>query len=260
MTSEVTHESTTLCFGVLHLGDHNITYGIGEHLAPQKYDALVKELSEAFTSADLPKTYHVLDAYFKTSTYALTSLFSDERRKILGMIMAPTLKEAQAAYDSLYEHHAPLIRYLKGAGTPWPKVLSAAADMSLNAKLGDILQGEKPELQTVKPLLEEAGLAGVTLDAARLGLLLKVNIEHMAERLFENPGDLSCLEQLNKAALLARSMPFEVNLWNPQTLCFEIIHAHWPPFKDKADQGDADAQAWIQNATLLAENFSVQLP
>jgi len=120
--------------------------------------------------------------------------------------------------------------------------------------------GDEPELQTVKPLLEEAQLAGVTLDAVGLGLLLKITIERMAERLFDNPSDLFCMERLNEAATLARSVPFEVNLWKPQTLCFKIIHAHWPEFKSKAVQGDNDARKWIRNATLLAENFSVQLP
>jgi hypothetical protein len=65
---------------------------------------------------------------------------------------------------------------------------------------------------------------------------------------------------LNNTASLARAMPFEVNLWKPQMLCFKIIHGHWPEFKDKAGQGDADAQERIRGAALLAENFSVRLP
>jgi len=260
VTSDVTRDFTTLCFGVLHHGDHNITYGIGEYVEPSKYESLVKKLSEAFSSGNLPKTLLVLDEYFKTSTYALTSLFSDERRKILGMIMEPTLEEALAAYEAVYEHHAPLIRFLKESGTPSPKVLYVAADICLNAKLGKAFQSDELELQTVKPLLEEAQSTGVTLDAVRLGLLIKLTIEGMAERLLENPGDLSCMEKLNKAAILSRAMPFEVNLWKPQTLCFQIIHAHWPEFKGKAVQGGNAAKEWIRQATLLAENFSVKLP
>jgi alpha-amylase/alpha-mannosidase (GH57 family) len=260
VTSDVTRENRTFWFGVLHLGDHNITYGISEYLEPKRYETLVKELSEAFSGADLPRTLHVLDEYFNTSTYALTSLFSDERRKILNMIMEPTLNEAQAAYDAVYEHHASLIRFLKGAGTPQPEVLSMAAEMSLNAKLGKAFAGEVPDVSTVKPLLEEAKLAGVNLDATKLGFLLKTTIERLAERLFEDSDDFSCMEQLNNAAVLARSVPFEVNLWKSQTLCFKVIHMHWSEFKAKSVQGDNDARKWIRDATLLAENFSVQLP
>ena len=135
VTSKVTRISISLCFGVLHLGDHSIACGTGEYQGAQKYEALVKNISDAFAVADFPKTILLMGQYFGTSTYSLTSLFADQRRKVLNTIMEPTLKEAEAAYSSIYEHHAPSIRFLKGSGTPRPKVLSVAADLCLNAKL-----------------------------------------------------------------------------------------------------------------------------
>ena len=203
---------------------------------------------------------HILEEYFQTSTYALASLFVDERRKILGMIMDPILRDAQATYDAIYQQHAPLIRFLKEVGTPQPRALYVAADMSLHAKLSLVFSGEEPDVATVTPLLEEASLAGINLDGTKLGFLLKTTIERMAEQLFNNPDDCSCMEQLNNAAALARSVPFDVNLWRPQTLCYKIIHTHWPQHKRKAVAGDAEARQWIRSATVLAENFSVQLP
>jgi len=181
VTSEVTRISSSLCFGVLHLGDHSIACGTGEYQGVQKYEALAKEISAAFAGADFPKTILLLGKYFGTSTYSLTSLFADERRKVLDIIMGPTLREAEAAYNSIYEHHAPLIRFLTGSGTPRPQVLSVAADLCLNAKLRRVLQGDGLDPEVVKPLLEEARLAGATLDATALCLLLTANIERLAE-------------------------------------------------------------------------------
>lgn len=86
VTSNIVNDSITLNFGVLHLGDHNITCGIGESRGAKEYEAFVGQLTGAFSSADFPKTLQVLHEYFKTATYSLTSLFSDERRKLLGMI------------------------------------------------------------------------------------------------------------------------------------------------------------------------------
>ena len=260
VTSKITRISTSLCFGVLHLGDHNIACGTGEYQGAQKYEALVKEISEAFARADFPKTILLLGKHFGTSTYSLTSLFADERRKVLNMIMEPTLKEAEAAYGSLYEHHAPLIRFLKGAGAPLPKGLALAAELCLNAKLRGSLQGEGLEPEVVRPLLEEARLAGATLDATALGLLLAVNIEHLAEQLLEQPDDLSRMERLNSAAKLVRTLPFEVNLWKTQNTCYKLLHTHWSDFKEKAGLGDKSAQEWIRNCTVLAENFRLRVP
>lgn len=258
--SEVTRESTSLCFGVLHLGDHNIACGTGEYQGAQKYGALVKKISEAFAVADFPKAILLLGKYFGTSMYSLTSLFTDERRKVLNMIMEPTLREAEAAYSSIYEHHAPLIRFLKGAGAPLPKGLALAAELCLNAKLRGSLQGEGLEPEVVRPLLEEARLAGATLDATALGLLLAVNIENLAEQLLEQPDDLSRMERLNSAAKLVQTLPFEINLWKTQNTCYKLLHTYWSDFKEKAGLGDKSAQEWIQNCTVLAENFRLREP
>jgi len=260
VTSMVTRISISLCFGVLHLGDHTISCGTGEYQGAQKYEALVKNISDAFAVADFPKTILLLGQYFGTSTYSLTSLFADERRKVLNMIMEPTLREAEAAYSAIYEHHAPLIRFLKGSGTPRPQVLSVAADLCLNAKLRGVLQGDGLDPQVVIPLLEEARLAGAVLDEAALGLLLKTNIERLAQQALEQCEDLSCMERLNKAAKLVRTLPFEINLWQIQNICYKILHTKWADFKEKAGLGDKDAQEWIRNCTEVAENFKLRVP
>jgi hypothetical protein len=249
-----------LCFGVLHLGDHSIACGTGEYQGAQKYEALVKNISDAFAGADFPKTILLMGQYFGTSTYSLTSLFADERRKVLDTIMEPTLREAEAAYSSIYEHHAPLIRFLNGSGTPRPKVLSVAADLCLNAKLRRVFQGDGLDPQVVRPLLEEARLAGAVLDEVALGLLLKINIERLARQVLEQCEDLSCMERLNKAAKLVRTLPFEINLWQIQNICYKILHTKWAAFKEKADMGDKHAQEWISNCTEVSENFKLQVP
>lgn len=260
VSSEVTRVSSSLCFGVLHLGDHNIACGTGEYQGAQKYEALAKEISAAFAGADFPKTILLLGKYFGTSTYSLTSLFADERRKVLNIIMEPTLREAEAAYSSIYEHHAPLIRFLTGSGTPRPPVLSVAADLCLNTKLRGVLQGEDLDPEVVEPLLEEARLAGATLDTSALELLLADNIERMAERLLEKPEDLSLLEKLNGAAQLVRALPFEVNLWKVQNTCYKLLHTCCPAFKNRADMGDKNVDEWISHCEILAESFRIRMP
>jgi hypothetical protein len=249
-----------LCFGVLHLGDHSIACGTGEYQGSQKYEALAKEISAAFAGADFPKTILLLGKHFGASTYSLTSLFADERRRVLNIIMEPTLSEAEAAYSSIYEHHAPLIRFLNGSGTPRPQLLSVAADLCLNAKLRRVLQGDGLEPEVVGPLLEEARLAGAILDATALGLLLAANIERLAEELLGQPDDLSLLTRLNKAAKLVRALPFEVNLWKTQNICYKVLHAHCPQLREKAGLGDQNAREWLHHYTVLAENFLLRAP
>ncbi|MGC8494909.1 MAG: DUF3536 domain-containing protein [Syntrophobacteraceae bacterium] len=260
VTSEVTRATSSLCFGVLHLGDHSIACGTGDYQGAQKYEALAEEIAAAFAGADFPKTILLLGKYFGTSTYSLTSLFADERRRVLDIIMGPTLREAEAAYCAIYEHHASLIRFLTGSGTPRPRVLSVAADLCLNAKLRRLFQGVGLDPEVIRPLLEEARLAGATLDATALGLILATNIENLAEQLLEQPEDLSRLERLNKAAQLIRSLPFQVNLWKTQNICYKLLQVHCPNFHEKAGSGDQNAKEQLRHCTILAENFLLRMP
>ena len=108
--------------------------------------------------------------------------------------------------------------------------------------------------------LQKPGLAGVTLDAAALGLLLASNIERLAEELLGQPDDVSLMEKLNKSAKLVRILPFEVNLWKTQNICYNILHACCPDFKEKVDSGDDNALEWIRNGMILAENFQIRMP
>jgi len=66
--------------------------------------------------------------------------------------------------------------------------------------------------------------------------------------------------RLNRAAKLVRVLPFEFNLWKTQNICYNILHSCCPDFKEKADSGDENAREWIHNATVLAEDFRIQMP
>jgi hypothetical protein len=103
-------------------------------------------------------------------------------------------------------------------------------------------------------------LAGAALDATALGLLLTANIERLAEQLLSQPDDLSRMERLNKAAKLVRTLPFGVNLWKTQNICYNVLHTNWPVFKKEAGMGNKDAQEWIRNCTVLARNFWIVAP
>ena len=86
------------------------------------------------------------------------------------------------------------------------------------------------------------------------------NIERLAEQLLEQPDDLSRMERLNKAAKLVRKLPFAVNLWKTQNICYNILHTNWADFQKKAGMGDKDSQEWIRDGTVLAENFWIVAP
>lgn len=103
-------------------------------------------------------------------------------------------------------------------------------------------------------------MAGATLDVTALGLLLAINIESLAEQLPEQPFDLSRLKRLNKAAPLVRTLPFEVNHWKTQHICYKLLNSHCANFEEKAGLGDQHTQEWLRHYTVLAEIFLLRVP
>src|SRR5690606_2260352 len=64
ISSDITGEAARLSFGVLHLGDHNISGGICEFQGEEAYARMVEEITELFQRADIPAVLRVLDRNF----------------------------------------------------------------------------------------------------------------------------------------------------------------------------------------------------
>ena len=128
-TSEITLETGELAFGVLHFGDHNLHGGVRAMTSNAEYEKLIAEATAAFSRADIPEVIRAFDRGFGVDTYSLKSLFRDEQRSILSQILISTLDEAEAAYRQLYEHHAPLLRFLIDLKAPLPKAFRLPRSM-----------------------------------------------------------------------------------------------------------------------------------
>jgi alpha-amylase/alpha-mannosidase (GH57 family) len=164
VSSEITLESASLSFGVLHFGDHNLNAGVRDYQGEEAYQAMVREATKTFLRADFPEVIRLLDRYFGTVTYSLKSLFRDEQRRVLGYVLESVLSEAEAAYRDLYERHYPLMRFLNEIGNPLPRALLSAADFILNTDLQRELSNESLDAERIGKLLDDAQLWDITLD------------------------------------------------------------------------------------------------
>jgi alpha-amylase/alpha-mannosidase (GH57 family) len=259
ITSDITSESALLSFGVLHFGDHNVNGGVRKFQGEEAYQSTVQELSEAFKRADFPEVIRLFDKQFGESTYSLRSLFRDEQRKILSLLLESTLAEAEAIYRQLYDRSAPMMRFLTDLRIPSPKAFYAAAEFVLNSNLRRAFESEKLDLERIGSLLEEVRSEGVTLDSETLEYTLRRRIERMAESLFDNPADLSLLEGLGAVLDLTGSLPFMVNLWKPQNTYYKLLRTVYPDFKSRAEQGDESASVWTSHFISLGEKLSIRI-
>jgi len=255
--SRVTQECAHLTFGALHLGDHNLNAGTRYFRDHEDYDSLVRQVGDAFLSADIPGALRALDRQFVGVTYSLKSLFRDEQRRVLSIILDSTLGDLEGSFRQLYEQHAPLMRFLGELGTPPPRVLHMTAEFVLNASLRRAFEEENFDLERIRSLLDAAQRERVTLDSAGLSYALRYSLERMIQRLQAGPAEMESLERLEAVVDLARGLPFEVDLWEVQNRYYQMLQQVRPEFQTRDDDAGRN---WLAHFDRLGEKLRILVP
>jgi alpha-amylase/alpha-mannosidase (GH57 family) len=252
---EVTRSADQLVYGVLHLGDHNLTCGVRPDGDPASFGALIKEASEAFERGDFPEVIRIMDRHFQPAHYSLKSLFRDEQRKILNQILSATRDEIHNAYRRISDQYMPLVRFLDDLRVPAPQALHLAFELVLNAELCREFERDTVDVEQVRRLLKDCQTTKVNLETAALGYAAKNCLDRLAAQLRETPDDLALLQKVVDVASVVREFPFEVNLWKPQNIYNKMSATVLAVKHNLAAQGDADARAWTEKFLALGEQL-----
>jgi alpha-amylase/alpha-mannosidase (GH57 family) len=225
ITSTITEKTQAFSFAVLHFGDQNITAAVKPYCDDDagEFEAFAAEASEQVQRADFPDVIRLIDRYYGHVDYSLTSLFSDEQRRIVQLILNSTLWDIESSLTNIYEDHASLLHYLSQAGLPKPPALTLAAEFAINAGLRRALEGDPVDQAQLRSFLQLAKADKVPLDTTTLSYIAD---QRMKRAMVELQMSAGSLEMLDRALLLARTLvelPFELNLWQAQNIWYEIL-------------------------------------
>lgn len=255
--SEITRDTADFIFGVFHLGDHNVRAGIAPGGQNGEYEQLVHHLTDAFSKADAAEVTRLLDERFGQQVYSLKSLFRDEQRKIVGLVLEETLAEAQAAYRGIYDNHAALIRFLNSLRVPLPPAFQAAARQALNGQLRLAFGRPDLDLEGIRGLLKEAGGMNVELDVETLEYVIRRRIEQSARNVAKAQTDLDELRKLNRLLEITTLLPFSINLWKTQNVVYGWLTNHHGP-EPGTEAAIGDPEAWRREVGQLREYLRLQ--
>ena len=257
VTSQITFESETLTFAVVHFGDQNMNAGVGTYRKKAAYKNMVRDITNTFPKCDFAEVIREMDKYFGTSFYSLRYLFRDEQRKVLNGVLESTLSEVEALYRQVYDHHGPLMQFMIDLGNPLPKPYQTAAELIINVDLRREFTIDSLNSERITQLIEEASAWNVELDTEGLGFTLQQTIEEIMERYTDTPNDIMQLQELIAAIELATSLPFEVNLWKVQNIYYTMLKTIYPTFQKMAERGDKPTEEWITLFNTLGDRLSI---
>lgn len=232
LRSRITEENEEICFAVMHLGDQNLSAAVRHYSTdgPENgaaFTTFSNDIRKAIQRANLPEVIRLIDRFFGTISYSLTSLFADEQQRILRTILNQTLAEMEDSLRSIYEDHASLLHFLTESGMATPPALAIAANFAINASLRRAIEAEPFDASEVRALFLRATTDHVALDSAALSFAADKRMKRAMVQIEDavNLGQPpeSVIRNALVIALALRTMPFDVNLWQAQNIWNELF-------------------------------------
>jgi alpha-amylase/alpha-mannosidase (GH57 family) len=225
IASSITGQQQSFSFAVLHFGDQNITAAVKPYTEGDAaaFETFAAQAVEHVQRARFPEVIRLLDREYGRVDYSLTSLFTDEQRRIVELILNSTLWDIENSLTTIYQDHASLLHYLSQAGLPKPPALALAAGFAINAGLRRALETDPIDVAQMRSFLSLAKADQVPLETPTLSYIADQRMKRAMVELQMSSGSL---ETLDRALTLARSiveLPFELNLWQAQNIWYEIL-------------------------------------
>ena len=269
LASAITGLKQSFSFAVLHFGDQNITAAVKayEESDAAAFEAFAAQASEQVQAGYFPEVIRQLDRFYGHVDYSLSSLFTDEQRRIVQLILNSTLWDIENSLTTIYEDHASLLHFLAKAGLPKPPALTLAAGFAINAGLRRALETDPIDQAQLRSFLQLAKADQVALETPTLSYIAD---QRMKRAMVELQLSAGSLEMLDRALTLARTLvelPFELNLWQAQNIWYEILRTssyslttladedrpHWD--KDFSELGGCLS---IDTSAIMAEDFALE--
>jgi alpha-amylase/alpha-mannosidase (GH57 family) len=225
VASAITGDAKNFSFAVLHFGDQNITAAVKAYADADAaaFEAFAAEAAGHVQRADFPEVIRQIDRYYGHADFSLTSLFRDEQRRIVALILESTLGDIENSLTTIYQDHASLIHFLTHAGLPKPPALTLAAGFAVNAGLRSVLERDPIDLAQMRSMLARAKADQIPLETATLSYITDQRMKFAMVELQKSSGSLKVLDRALALARAITEFPFELNLWQAQNIWYEIL-------------------------------------
>ncbi|HEX5236437.1 MAG TPA: DUF3536 domain-containing protein [Silvibacterium sp.] len=260
--SSLTGEREIVAFAVLHFGDQNITAAVkryGEQPSDETvdaYESFVREARSGLARADLPAVVRAFDSYFPPPQYSIRSLFRDEQRRIVGLILKSTLSEVEAALAAIYKNQSSLLHFLSEAGLPRPESLTLAATFAIDAGLRRSLEREPMDALQVLTYVDMARADQISLNTPQLSYIadqtMKRAMIYLQAEIADPAEQIASLENALLVARTLNRLPFELNLWQAQNIWYDVWRQAHPNLHAAPD-------AWTEGLRSLGKLLRISV-
>jgi hypothetical protein len=107
--------------------------------------------------------------------------------------------------------------------------------------------------------LKEAAATRVKLDVSGLEYALRTRLEKEADAFVRQLADLGRAQSFRKLLEFAATLPFPVNLWEVQNLCYRPLIHTMDELRPQAEKDDAAARSTLNELAMIREKLHIHV-
>jgi len=207
--SRLTGQARRFGYAFLHEGGVEVTGAVRPDLDGTAHAARVARATGCLERGDVAAARAaVLDG---ATSDTLASLRPDTQRAIVQRVLDETIRQVEEAHERLYRERETILARLHELAIPAPRVLLAAAELVLEARLRRALDAAEPDPEEVRRLFDEIERAGAEIDTPMIERAARGALERLVARVAEAPEDPARTDRLLAllAALPRASLPVD---------------------------------------------------
>jgi len=216
--SRLSHAEKTFSFAVLYLGQQHIIGNISGEMLRSHFEEMYTRTSHAFRAANMGEVIGVLQEYFGPDKFSLTSLFADEKIKIIQSITDSSLLVAESTFRDVFNDNYQLMAGIEEANLPLPSTWNNIASYVLNADLLKFFEGndaaDTRNLRRIASDLERWQIKRT--DEETLNLAIGERVFREIEKIGLDESSLTRVRWLADVLSIVQEMGLKPSIWRSQ--------------------------------------------
>lgn len=226
--SRLTHAEKTFCYAVLYLGQQHIIGNISGLMNRSTFDSMHLRTAKAFRSANLGEVIGILQEYFGPDKFTLSTLFAEEKTKIIRSITAQSLLLAEANFRNVFNDNYQLMTGLQEAGLPLPDAWRNITAYVLNDDLLHFFENSHTsEIRTLRRIAEDLNRWNFKLsDEEAVRHAARERIYREIVNIEKDNASLSRIKWLNEVLDIIQQMNLKPDIWRSQNVFYLITKGY----------------------------------
>jgi alpha-amylase/alpha-mannosidase (GH57 family) len=254
--SKITGYERDFCFAVLYMGQQHIIGNISETMNASTFEEMWALTSEAFRSANMGEVIGALQQYFGPEKFTLSSLFKDERGKIIREITESGMLVAESNFKNVFNDNYQLMSGLQAERLQIPDTWRNVAAYVLNTELLDFFTFKETidprKLRRIAEDIKRWQIKLIDLEAVQLAVSNRIFSEVNNLNLEVTP--LARVHWLNEVIQVIHTQTdLKLSIWRSQNVFYLFTKGY------RKGQWVFANEEWKKAFELLAELLKVRL-